>query len=69
MIGLKKSLAEQRSPLLETPFLMSSKGSLNILELNGIQDFKAIMHVHLTSKGIKSESFIELYMLPQCPLI
>lgn len=34
--------------LLETPILMSSKGVLNILKPNGIQDFKAIMHVHLT---------------------
>lgn len=63
-MGLKMS----RSPLLETPILMSSKGILNISELNGIQDFKAIMHVHLTSKRIKSESFAELYILPQCPL-
>lgn len=60
---------ESGSPLLKTPILMSSKGILNISELNGIQDLKAIMHVQVTSKRIKSESFAELYMLSRCLLI
>lgn len=55
--------------MLKTLILMSSKGILNISELNGFQDLRAIMHVQVTSKRIKSESFAEVYMLPRCLLI
>lgn len=48
---------------LKTSSLVSSKGILNIWELNSIQDFKAIMHVHVTSTRIKQESFAELWLL------
>lgn len=43
--------------------LMSSKGILNISGHNGIRDFKAIMHVQVASKRIKSESVGDLRML------
>lgn len=65
----KKQKKTQKQTLLRSQadcclkLLMSSKGILNILGCNGIQDFKAIMHVQVASKRIKSESVADLGML------
>lgn len=45
--------------------LMFPKDILNILMVNGFQDFKGIMYVDLTSKRITSESLAPLHMLSE----
>lgn len=45
--------------------LMSPKDILNILMVNGFQDFKEIMYADLTSKRITSESLALLHMLSE----
>lgn len=59
---LKKTLLRSEADCC-LKLLMSSKGILNISGHNGIRDFKAIMHVQVASKRIKSESVADSGML------